>query len=83
MSDAQQYVAIKHTDLSNGLNKIDSYDKRSKEEEQKQNLYIKYKKEKKFQKISQHLIDELKPVEVTSQGNFSKSRHFPRYLVVR
>lgn len=62
--DAGAYVAVKHGDLSNGPNRID-YDK---DEEQKQNLYIKYKKEKKFKKISQHLIDELRPVEVTAPG---------------
>lgn len=62
--DDSGYIAVKHGDLSNGPNKID-YDK---DEEQKQNLYIKYKKEKKFKKISQHLIDELRPVEVTAQG---------------
>lgn len=65
MLQTQEYVAVKHSDLSS---KIGFLDKRSDEEEQKQNLYIKYKKEKKFQKISQRLIDELKPIEVTPQG---------------
>lgn len=66
--DEQNYVAVQHKDLLKGPNNIDYDDKISRDEEDQQNLYIKHKKEKKFQKISQHLIDELKPVEVTGQG---------------
>lgn len=45
-------------------NELSDDEKQQKAEEQKSYLYKKYKKEQKFKKISQKLIDDLKPVEV-------------------
>lgn len=59
--DSQHYVALKHSNYHNDLNQL--IDKEAKYQEQKDNLYKKYKKEKKFRKISQKLMDELKPIQ--------------------
>lgn len=59
-ADSQKYVALKHNDHPNQISHEYSVEKTI---EQKDNLYKKYKKEKKFRKISQRLIDELKPIQ--------------------
>lgn len=59
--DSQNYVALKHSNYHNDLNQV--ADKEAKYQEQKDNLYKKYKKEKKFRTISQKLMDELKPIQ--------------------
>lgn len=61
-ADSQQYVALKHNQ-ANGPNQLGQNNKAVNVEEQKDYLSKKYKKEKKFRKISQRLIDELKPVQ--------------------
>lgn len=63
--DSQQFVALKHKNAPNSLNQLnDADEKKFKIQEQKDGLFKKYKKEKKFRKISQRLKDELKPIEV-------------------
>lgn len=62
--DSQQFAVLKHTNPQNGLNQLNGDDDKERRiQEQKDNLYKKYKKEKKFRKISQRLKDELKPIE--------------------
>lgn len=58
--------------MLNQLNVND--DKQHRIQEQKDNLFKKYKKEQKFRKISQRLKDELKPVEV--DGGPGNKSHF-------
>lgn len=65
--DSQQYAVLKHANAPNQL--VDD-EKQQHIQEQKDNLHKKYKKEKKFRKISQRLRDELKPIEVVGgSGN--------------
>lgn len=59
--DSQHYVALKHSNYHNDLNQFN--DKEAKYQGQKDDLYKKYKKEKKFRRISQKLMDELKPIQ--------------------
>lgn len=59
--DSQNYVALKHSNYHNDLNQVS--DKESKYQEQKDYLYKKYKKDKKFRGISQKLMDELRPIQ--------------------
>lgn len=63
--DSQQYAILKHKYPEKVLNQLngDEDDKERRIQEQKDNLYKKHKKEKKFRKISQRLKDELKPIE--------------------
>lgn len=62
--DSQQYAILKHKNPDNVLNQLNGDDDKERRiQEQKDNLYKKYKKEKKFRKISQRLKDELKPIE--------------------
>lgn len=63
--DSQEYVAIKHINPPNNPNQLDVDEKQHRIQEQKDSFYKKYKKEKKFRKISQRLKDELKPVELS------------------
>lgn len=63
--DSPDIVVLKHKNLQNGPNQLGGFDeKQHKIQEQKDFLFKKYKKDKKFRKISQRLQDELKPVEV-------------------
>lgn len=62
--DSHQYAVIKHKNPRNGLNQLQDDEKAWRIQEQKDSLNQKYKKEKKFRKISQRLKDELKPIEV-------------------
>lgn len=74
--DAQEYVALKHKNLPNSQNQLDVDEKQQKFNDQKDFLSKKYKKEKKFRKISQRLKDELTPVEVNGgPGNISTMRY--------
>lgn len=56
-NDSQQYVVLKHKNAPSGLNQLTDDEK-----QQKDDLRKKYKKDKKFRKISQRLKDQLKPI---------------------
>lgn len=84
--DTQEYVALKHNNAPKNHNQLDIDEKQQRIHDQKDFLYKKYKKEKKFRKISQRLQDELKPVDVNGgPGNFKNQFfffHFLRYLLI-
>lgn len=61
-ADSQQYAVLKHNIQPKGPNQLGGNDKESKTQEQKDYLFKKYKKDKKFREISQRLIDDLKPI---------------------
>lgn len=62
--NAQEYVALKHKNPPKGQNQLEVDEKEQRIQDQQDFLYKKYKKDKKFRKISQRLKDDLKPVEV-------------------
>lgn len=62
-NDSQQYVVLKHKNIPNELNQLIDDKKQQQVQEQKDNLYKKYKKERKFRKIPQRLRNELKPIQ--------------------
>lgn len=51
-------------------------EKRANVDKQKSYLYQRYKKEKKFRKISQRLVDELQPVQIDAGKGESCARQF-------
>lgn len=68
--DSPDIVVLKHKDLQNGPNHLGFDEKQQEIQEQKDFLFKKYKKDKKFRKISQRLQNDLKPIEVTGgDGN--------------
>lgn len=62
-------------------NELSYEEKQRKNDEQKDYLYRKHKKETKFRKISQKLIDELKPMEVKG-GTGMKNVIFFFFLLI-
>lgn len=76
--NAQEYVALKQKNPPpKSHNQLEVDEKQQRIQDQQDFLYKKYKKDKKFRKISQRLKDELKPVEVNGgPGNILPSISF-------
>lgn len=64
--DSQEFVVLQHKNAPNAPNQLIYDEKQRRIQDQKDNLFKKYKKEKKFRKISQRLQDELKPIDMNA-----------------